>query len=160
MDEARRLALALFAEIGLEVTCAPFHPGPDASTCPFADRAALPPNDTAGCCLGENAAGPVGASLNWLAVVSARARIEALATEEAREQARLTARERECLTWLSRGLRPDAIAHRLGLARVTVDLHLTNARKKLKAPTRDAAIARAVALDLLDSPPPNLKRQD
>jgi DNA-binding CsgD family transcriptional regulator len=57
---------------------------------------------------------------------------------------RLTLRERECLLWLSRGLRTAAIAHRLGIAQVTVDLHVKGARAKLRAATREEALARAI----------------
>ena len=56
----------------------------------------------------------------------------------------LTPRERECLSFTAAGLRPDRIAHRLGLARVTVDLHLANARKRLKARTVAEAVAKAM----------------
>lgn len=56
----------------------------------------------------------------------------------------LTSRERECLSFLAAGLRPDRIADRLGLARVTVDLHLANARRRLKARTLPEAVAKAL----------------
>jgi DNA-binding CsgD family transcriptional regulator len=59
-------------------------------------------------------------------------------------------RERECMTWLAIGLRYDRIAERLGIARPTVELHLLNARRKLGAKTREQALAKAVALGLLD----------
>lgn len=55
----------------------------------------------------------------------------------------LSGRERECLTYLAAGLRPDRIAERLSLARVTVDLHLANARRRLKARTLAEAVAKA-----------------
>jgi DNA-binding CsgD family transcriptional regulator len=63
---------------------------------------------------------------------------------------RLSPRERECMTWLAIGLRYDRIAERLGIARPTVELHLLNARRKLGAKTREQALAKAVALGLLD----------
>lgn len=53
----------------------------------------------------------------------------------------LTTREKACLDLLSSGLRTKAIAHELGLAPVTVELHLRNARNKLGAATRDQALA-------------------
>lgn len=56
----------------------------------------------------------------------------------------ISARERECLYWLAHGERPQAIAHRLGLQRVTIDMHLRNARLKLDAATREQAVAIAV----------------
>jgi DNA-binding CsgD family transcriptional regulator len=60
------------------------------------------------------------------------------------QQARLSTRERECLLWLSRGLRTLEIAERLGIAAVTVDLHFKNARRKLNASTREEALAKAI----------------
>lgn len=63
---------------------------------------------------------------------------------------RLTERERECLAWLARGERPKAIAHRLGLKRVTIDMHLRNARSKLSAQTREHAVAIAIQGNLID----------
>lgn len=58
----------------------------------------------------------------------------------------LSVRQRECLAFLAEGLRPDEIAHRLGLSRVTIDLHLREARQKLEARSLYQAVARAVAL--------------
>jgi DNA-binding CsgD family transcriptional regulator len=63
---------------------------------------------------------------------------------------RLTGRERECLLWLSRGLRTVAIADRLGIAPATVDLHFKGARRKLRAATREEALAKAILADLID----------
>jgi DNA-binding CsgD family transcriptional regulator len=63
---------------------------------------------------------------------------------------RLSRRERECLTWLAVGMRHDRIAERLGITRPTVELHLANARRKFGARTREQALAKAVALGLLD----------
>jgi DNA-binding CsgD family transcriptional regulator len=76
-------------------------------------------------------------------------RIVELATFPA-ARPRLSPRERECMTWLAIRLRHDRIAERLGIARPTVELHLLNARRKLGAKTREQALARAVALGLLD----------
>ncbi len=56
----------------------------------------------------------------------------------------ITPRELETLELLSRGLRSDEIAHRMGIKRVTVNMHITNARRKLKAMTREQALAKAV----------------
>jgi len=72
-------------------------------------------------------------------------------SDEARSRlSRLTPRERECLLWLSRGLRTAAIAHRLGIAPVTVDLHFKGARQKLKAATREEALAKAILDDQVE----------
>jgi DNA-binding CsgD family transcriptional regulator len=64
--------------------------------------------------------------------------------------AKISARERECLYWLARGERPDAIAYRLGIKRVTVDFHIRNARRKLDAATRTHAVALALAQRLIE----------
>lgn len=57
----------------------------------------------------------------------------------------LTARERDCLLHAADGLQQEAIAHRLGLARITVEIHLRNVRRKLKARTLPEAVAKAIA---------------
>jgi len=56
----------------------------------------------------------------------------------------LSPRERDCLQCLAAGLRPDAIADRLRIAKVTADMHLTNARRKLGCRTMAEAVARAL----------------
>ncbi|WP_333714269.1 response regulator transcription factor [Yoonia sp.] len=50
--------------------------------------------------------------------------------------------ERQCMDLLGQGLRSKAIAQELGLATVTVELHLRNVRSKLGATTRDQALLR------------------
>lgn len=57
---------------------------------------------------------------------------------------RLSVRERDCLQFVADGKRHDAIAHNLGIARVTVDVHLRSARKKLGAQTLSQAVARGL----------------
>lgn len=79
---------------------------------------------------------------------------EASGTDHATEapentQVSLSAREVECLTWLANGLRTAQIADRLGLANVTVDMHLKSARRKLAASTREQAIALAIRHGLI-----------
>ena len=56
----------------------------------------------------------------------------------------LSPRERDCMTYVARGLRTVRIAERLGLSEVTVELYLRNARRKLKAATTAQAVARAM----------------
>lgn len=56
----------------------------------------------------------------------------------------LTSRELQCLELLARGLRSEAIAHELGVKRVTIDLHIANAKRKMGASTREHAVALAV----------------
>lgn len=62
----------------------------------------------------------------------------------------LTLREKQCLQWLAKGLHNDGIATKLGISLPTVKLHLLNARKKLKASTREQALVRAVNLGLIE----------
>lgn len=56
----------------------------------------------------------------------------------------LTARERDCLRYTADGLRIGQIAQRLAISNVTIELHLRNARRKLKAATTAQAVAHAI----------------
>lgn len=56
----------------------------------------------------------------------------------------LTIRERDCLQYLADGCRQVAIAHSMGIARVTVEIHLRSARRKLVARTLSEAVAKAL----------------
>ncbi len=62
---------------------------------------------------------------------------------------KLTPRERECLLWLTQGLRTKQIADRLNIAEVTVTFHLTNAKEKLAARTREETLMKAVTMGLI-----------
>lgn len=62
---------------------------------------------------------------------------------------RLTAREREILTWVSVGKTSWEIARILALAERTVVFHVDNAMKKLDTSTRSQAVARAFTLGLI-----------
>lgn len=62
---------------------------------------------------------------------------------------RLSPRERECLEWLAAGLRPDQIADRLAIGSKSVEKYIFGAKKKLKATTRDHAIAKALILGII-----------
>ena len=66
------------------------------------------------------------------------------------QHVRLTARELECLRLTAQGLTAKQIAHRLGRAVGTVNLHLNLAIRKLGARNRVQAIARAAHYHLLD----------
>jgi DNA-binding CsgD family transcriptional regulator len=66
------------------------------------------------------------------------------------EQQPLTRREVECLEWLGRGLPFNAIAEKLGLATVTVAMHLRGARRKLGATTREQALVIALRRGVID----------
>ena len=63
---------------------------------------------------------------------------------------RLSAREKETLQWLAAGLRPDQIAFKLNIGYRTVDKYINSAKCKLKARTRDQAIARALLFNVID----------
>jgi len=62
----------------------------------------------------------------------------------------LSLRELDVLDHLSQGSRPDAIADSLGIAKVTVDFHIRNARLKLGARTATEAVAVAIRRRMLD----------
>ncbi|TAG20932.1 MAG: hypothetical protein EAZ40_09365 [Rhodobacterales bacterium] len=62
----------------------------------------------------------------------------------------LTPRECEVLRWAYAGLRTSRIADRMGLQDVTVTKHLLSVRRKLKARTREQALAIAVRDGLIE----------
>lgn len=63
----------------------------------------------------------------------------------------LTAREREALTLCAQGLLTARIAERMGISEAGAKKHLSAARRKLGARTREEAVARAARLGLLPS---------
>jgi DNA-binding NarL/FixJ family response regulator len=63
---------------------------------------------------------------------------------------KLNDREIETLTWVARGKTSAEIAQELGLVKRTVDFHVDNARMKLGATTRTAAVSKAVAAGLIE----------
>lgn len=65
------------------------------------------------------------------------------------KKARLTKREKQCLSLLANGLHRNQISETLGVAVSTVDFHLANAKKKLSAKTREQALARAIVLKFI-----------
>lgn len=69
--------------------------------------------------------------------------------EQEEKEVALTARERECLLWASQGLSSKQTANRLGVSSRTVEFHVANAMKKLKAASRVQAVTRAMALGLM-----------
>ena len=62
---------------------------------------------------------------------------------------RLSPRELQCLSLLANGFSNDGIAKEVGIRPPTVALHLANARAKLKAVTREHAVAIAVSRGLI-----------
>lgn len=61
----------------------------------------------------------------------------------------LSGREKECLTWLASGLRPDQIADRLHISSKSIEKYIKGARDKLKANTRDHAVAKALIFNII-----------
>lgn len=64
-------------------------------------------------------------------------------------EVRLSPRELQCLSLLANGLSNDGIAKEVGIRPPTVAMHLANARAKLKAVTREHAVAIAVSKGLI-----------
>ncbi|SDC95969.1 response regulator transcription factor [Ruegeria marina] len=64
----------------------------------------------------------------------------------------LSRREQEVLYLLAEGMRNEQISTALGISEITVRTHLKSARDKLRAPTREAALVRAVQMGLLTDP--------
>lgn len=56
----------------------------------------------------------------------------------------LSAREKDVMHYLAQGLDNVGIAHKLGIAEVTVRMHLRSVRKKMCATTREQALALAL----------------
>lgn len=56
----------------------------------------------------------------------------------------LSVRERDVMHYLAQGLDNNGIAFKLGIAEVTVRMHLRNVRKKMGATTREQALALAL----------------
>lgn len=76
--------------------------------------------------------------------------ITLLAEEAPPEGPHLTPREKEVLVLVARGLTTARIAERLGLSYPTVRTHLEHIREKLSVATRAQAVARALALKLIE----------
>ena len=70
--------------------------------------------------------------------------IEALLHDELVPKATLSQRESECLLWLAKGLQGEGIAAAMSVSIDTVQFHLLNARRKLKAKTCEHALAKAI----------------
>ena len=74
---------------------------------------------------------------------------EAGGATSAAAEAALTAREREVLGLVARGLRNKEIARELGIAEATVKFHVVNLLSKLAADSRTQAVSRAIALGIV-----------
>ena len=61
----------------------------------------------------------------------------------------LSKREIECLNLLLGGYRASEICFKLGISEKTLEKHILHARTKLKAHTRDQALAKAILMGLI-----------
>lgn len=61
----------------------------------------------------------------------------------------LSTREEECLLWAAQGKTSKETGLILGVTERTVNFHLYNAFHKLKVHNKNAAVARAITLNLL-----------
>lgn len=66
---------------------------------------------------------------------------------------RLSGRELQCLEWVSAGKTSWEIGLIIGLTERTVNFHLLNACRKLKVYGRQAGVAQALRLGLLNGTP-------
>ena len=62
-----------------------------------------------------------------------------------RPQKKLSQRERQCVMGLASGLQTTQIASSLGIADVTVNLYISNAKRKFAAKTRAHLVAMAIS---------------
>ena len=62
----------------------------------------------------------------------------------------LSPREKETLEWIAAGKRPDQIAHLMNIGYRTVDKYINSAKRKLKARTRDQAVAKALIFNAIE----------
>jgi DNA-binding CsgD family transcriptional regulator len=62
----------------------------------------------------------------------------------------LTRRERECLTWASRGKTAEEIGDILGISKHTAVAHLNSSMAKLKVSSRAHAVAQALRLGIIE----------
>ncbi len=66
-----------------------------------------------------------------------------------KDEARLTGRELECLTWAAKGKTSQETADILGLAEITVRFHLSKASRKLATVNRVQTVAKAISIGLI-----------
>lgn len=89
-----------------------------------------------------------GAELRFAALY-AHERMSSLRGSNEADMVRLSMREHDCLAYLAAGLKNQQIADQLGIKPVTVELHLSRARNRLGAKTREQALAIALHRNLL-----------
>lgn len=77
--------------------------------------------------------------------------LDALVYEDrANDLVKMTERELECLTAFATGMRAAEICHHFGIKDKTLEKTVSTLRTKLKAQTRDHAVARALRLNLIN----------
>jgi len=62
----------------------------------------------------------------------------------------LAPREKETMEWLASGKRPDQIADLMKIGYRTVDKYIDSSKRKLKARTRDQAVAKALIFNVIE----------
>ena len=84
-----------------------------------------------------------------LASHMAHQRMQKLFREGLAHRYRITARERECLLWISKGLQTGQVAEKLGVSEITIHLHIRKAKDKLGTKSRAETVAKAILLGLI-----------
>ena len=84
-----------------------------------------------------------------LAAVYTDMRLVELWNDRRNAEHQLATRETECLQYLTTGLKNEQIAGRMGITVHTVQLHLSSAKKKLGASTREQAMAKALMFGII-----------
>jgi LuxR family quorum-sensing transcriptional regulator LasR len=87
--------------------------------------------------------------LSLLRDVIAQTAVQFVGQGQAGNNQILTPRELECLHWAAAGKTSKEIAALLHCAETTINFHLSNVRRKLDVPSRQAAIAKAMQLGLM-----------
>lgn len=88
---------------------------------------------------------PLASELQSLCLI-ADGRIQAIrsALDSASGMPPLSAREHETMGLISKGMRAKEVAHTMGISEASVRLYLKNARVKLKARTKEEAVAKFI----------------
>ena len=87
-----------------------------------------------------------------LAVLHADLRMVVLARNLRSAEYKLAKREAECLELLTSGNKNEVIAQKMGITVHTVQLHLSSAKRKLGAATREQALAKALMYGVIPKP--------
>ncbi|TIO97707.1 MAG: helix-turn-helix transcriptional regulator [Mesorhizobium sp.] len=86
-----------------------------------------------------------------MAALQLHLRVLKLGTPTEPEQIyKLSAREIECIYWVSKGKSSWEIGTILGRSRNTIDFHLKNVMRKLDATSRTVAVVKALELGIIE----------